>query len=160
MKKLVTAMAFGALALGLSAGVATAKDWSKITVATEGAYAPWNFTDSSGNLVGFELDLARDLERLDAWLGEDAAVGPAGAGEGRTPILFGFDPDDRHDRQRRLAEFTAANRLVVGTRREPAAPGEGVFEAALGDAGYGLLRRAHGSAGRRIDLYERRGAEG
>jgi len=67
LKKLATAVAFGALALGLSAGVATAKDWSKITVATEGAYAPWNFTDSSGNLVGFELDLARDLcDRMGA----------------------------------------------------------------------------------------------
>lgn len=109
---------------------------------------------------GSDLDLARDLERIDAWLADDESVGPAGVGDGCTPILFGFDPDDRHDRERRLAEFAAAHRLVVGTRREPAAPGEGVFEAALGDAGYGLVRRAHGGAGRRIDLYERRGAEG
>jgi octopine/nopaline transport system substrate-binding protein len=35
--------------------------WSTIKIGTEGAYAPWNFTDSDGNLVGAELDLARDL---------------------------------------------------------------------------------------------------
>jgi len=43
------------------------KDWSTIRIATEGAYAPWNFTDASGELVGFELDLARELcERMEA----------------------------------------------------------------------------------------------
>ena len=35
--------------------------WSTIKIGTEGAYEPWNFTDSDGNLVGAELDLARDL---------------------------------------------------------------------------------------------------
>ncbi|MFX4220483.1 MAG: transporter substrate-binding domain-containing protein [Thalassobaculum sp.] len=30
-------------------------------IATEGAYAPWNYTDSSGALVGFEVDLYKDL---------------------------------------------------------------------------------------------------
>ena len=33
----------------------------KIRIATEGAYAPWNYKDSAGNLIGFELDLAKDL---------------------------------------------------------------------------------------------------
>lgn len=45
----------------LAVGPALAKDYKSITVATEGAYAPWNFKDASGNLVGFELDLVRDL---------------------------------------------------------------------------------------------------
>ena len=40
---------------------ALAKDYKSITIATEGAYAPWNFKDASGNLVGVELDLVRDL---------------------------------------------------------------------------------------------------
>jgi octopine/nopaline transport system substrate-binding protein len=39
----------------------SSNDWSKIKIGTEGAYEPWNFTDSSGELVGAELDLARDL---------------------------------------------------------------------------------------------------
>jgi len=46
---------------------AMAGDWSKIRIGTEGAYEPWNFTDASGNLVGAELDLARNLcERMNA----------------------------------------------------------------------------------------------
>jgi octopine/nopaline transport system substrate-binding protein len=40
-----------------------AGDWKRIKIATEGAYPPWNFRDSSGNLVGFEIDLAKDLCR-------------------------------------------------------------------------------------------------
>lgn len=56
-----------ALAGVLGMGAANAADWSKIRIATEGAYAPWNFTDASGQLVGFELDLARDLcKRMNA----------------------------------------------------------------------------------------------
>ena len=62
MKKLMTAIAVAA-ALAVGAGSALAKDWKKVRIATEGAYAPWNFTDSSGKLIGFELDLARDLCR-------------------------------------------------------------------------------------------------
>ena len=49
------------LAAVLAAAPAVAQKYKKIRVATEGAYAPWNFKDSAGNLVGFELDLARDL---------------------------------------------------------------------------------------------------
>jgi octopine/nopaline transport system substrate-binding protein len=32
-----------------------------IKIATEGAYAPWNFTGAGGKLEGFEIDLANDL---------------------------------------------------------------------------------------------------
>jgi len=39
----------------------------KIRIATEGAYAPWNYKDSAGKLIGFELDLAKDLcQRMKA----------------------------------------------------------------------------------------------
>lgn len=38
-----------------------AQDYKKITIATEGAYAPYNFTNSSGELDGFEIELAADL---------------------------------------------------------------------------------------------------
>jgi octopine/nopaline transport system substrate-binding protein len=50
-----------ALCLGVLAGGAAAQDWSKVRIATEGAYPPWNATDSSGELVGFEVDLAKEL---------------------------------------------------------------------------------------------------
>jgi octopine/nopaline transport system substrate-binding protein len=47
-----------ALALG---PVAHAKDWKTVVIGMEGGYDPWNLTDSSGKIVGFEVDLANDL---------------------------------------------------------------------------------------------------
>ncbi|MEQ9199109.1 MAG: transporter substrate-binding domain-containing protein, partial [Rhodospirillales bacterium] len=58
MKKIALIAAAAALTFSAQA---VAQDYKKITIATEGAYAPWNFKDSAGNLVGFELDLAKDL---------------------------------------------------------------------------------------------------
>ena len=37
------------------------KTWEKVTVATEGAYAPWNFTGPDGKLNGYEIDLTHEL---------------------------------------------------------------------------------------------------
>ncbi len=56
------------LAAGLFvAGQVTAQDWSTIRVATEGAYAPWNFTNAAGELDGFEVELVSELcARMDA----------------------------------------------------------------------------------------------
>jgi len=48
------------LALGTSA-MAQEKTWTKIRVATEGAFAPWNFTKPDGSLDGFEIELYKDL---------------------------------------------------------------------------------------------------
>lgn len=51
------------LSLALAAGLAStacAKDWSTIRIATEGAYAPWNFTEG-GELKGFEIDLIKHI---------------------------------------------------------------------------------------------------
>ena len=58
MKKL---LAYSAIALMALTGTAQADGHAKIKIATEGAYAPWNFKDSAGNLVGFEVELANDL---------------------------------------------------------------------------------------------------
>lgn len=60
MKKVIAALAVGA-AVALAFGGAEAKDWKKVRIGTEGAYAPWNATDASGKLVGFEIDLGNDL---------------------------------------------------------------------------------------------------
>ncbi len=63
-KTLTTLAAVAALAVAGIAADASAKEWAKgakVKIATEGAYAPWNATDSSGKLVGFEVDLAADL---------------------------------------------------------------------------------------------------
>jgi len=59
MNRTTATMAF-AVMLGL-AGSAIAKDWTTVRIATEGAYPPWNQTDPSGKLIGFEVDLAADL---------------------------------------------------------------------------------------------------
>jgi lysine-arginine-ornithine-binding protein len=48
-----------AAAMTLSAGAAVAGD--KIRIATEGAYAPFNMVNAQGELVGFDLDIARAI---------------------------------------------------------------------------------------------------
>ena len=57
------ACGFGvALAAGVAlAPAAFAKDWKTVVIGMEGAYEPWNLTDSSGKIVGFEVDLVNDL---------------------------------------------------------------------------------------------------
>jgi octopine/nopaline transport system substrate-binding protein len=41
--------------------LAAPKTYEKITVATEGAYAPWNFMGPDGKLGGYEIDLTHEL---------------------------------------------------------------------------------------------------
>jgi len=41
--------------------LAQAKDWKTVVIGMEGAYEPYNLTDPSGKIVGFEPDLALDL---------------------------------------------------------------------------------------------------
>jgi len=43
------------------AGISTAKEWKKVRVATEGAYPPWNATDPSGKLYGFDIDVINEV---------------------------------------------------------------------------------------------------
>ncbi len=49
------------LALGLFTGLAEAKDWTHIRVATEGAYPPFNSTTSDGKVIGYEPDLLKSV---------------------------------------------------------------------------------------------------
>jgi lysine-arginine-ornithine-binding protein len=59
-----------AVALGGLAGSTTpspAADWSKIRIGTEGAAAPFNYHDASGQLRGFDIDIAQALcDRMGA----------------------------------------------------------------------------------------------
>lgn len=82
MRKMLFGVVAALAAVGLAAGAADAQP-KKVRVATEGAYAPWNFTDASGKLVGFEVDLAHALcKRMGA---ECEIVGQAW--EGIIPAL-------------------------------------------------------------------------
>ena len=40
---------------------AQAKDWKTVVIGMEGAYEPYNLTDPSGKIVGFEPDLVNDV---------------------------------------------------------------------------------------------------
>src|ERR1700733_14296101 len=62
-RKFTRALGFGAIlaaSLAIAHG-ASAKDWKTVVIGMEGAYEPWNLTDSSGKIVGFEPDLVMDL---------------------------------------------------------------------------------------------------
>ena len=50
------------IALGVILGASAAQAEERtITLATEGAYAPWNFTEAGGKLAGYEIDMLEDL---------------------------------------------------------------------------------------------------
>ena len=55
--KLTLILSAAALAVSLQPTHAA----DKLRIATEGAYAPWNFSGPNGTLEGFEIDLANDL---------------------------------------------------------------------------------------------------
>ena len=60
-KRLLTLSASLLLAGFAFAGPASAKEWKTVTIALEGAYAPWNLTNPDGTLGGFEPELAKIL---------------------------------------------------------------------------------------------------
>jgi octopine/nopaline transport system substrate-binding protein len=58
--KFVKTVGLALLGSALAIGGAAAQE-KTLKIATEGAYAPWNFTGAGGKLEGFEIDLANDL---------------------------------------------------------------------------------------------------
>jgi octopine/nopaline transport system substrate-binding protein len=63
MQKMTAIMAALAVATGLLATTAQAEDkkWTKITIATEGAFPPYNLTKADGTLDGYEIELSKYL---------------------------------------------------------------------------------------------------
>ncbi len=59
--KIKYALGLGVAAALLVGSLAQAKDWKTVVIGMEGAYEPYNLTDSSGKIVGFEPDLVLDL---------------------------------------------------------------------------------------------------
>ena len=52
---------FAALAIMTAGTVVVAKDWSKIRIGVEGAYPPFSAVTTSGELIGFDIDIANAL---------------------------------------------------------------------------------------------------
>lgn len=57
--KLLKTLAVAGVALAMATGAASAG--MKIKIGTEGAYPPFNFKDASGQLKGFDVDIAKAL---------------------------------------------------------------------------------------------------
>jgi len=60
MKKLFTALVAAAI-LGVIAIAPASAQMKKVLIGTEGAYPPFNYIDSDGNLIGFDVDIAKAL---------------------------------------------------------------------------------------------------
>lgn len=71
MKKTLASLLIGAAVALVASSPALAKDWKTIRIGTEGAYMPWNGTDTAGKLVGFEIELA---DALCAKIGAECKV--------------------------------------------------------------------------------------
>jgi polar amino acid transport system substrate-binding protein len=59
--RLVKIITVAALALAASTSLGAAKEWKEVRIGTEGAYPPFNGMDPSGQLVGFDIDIAKAL---------------------------------------------------------------------------------------------------
>jgi len=59
---ILKAVAMTAVVLATATGThAEDKKWTKVTIATEGEFRPWNFTNADGTLDGYEIELIKVL---------------------------------------------------------------------------------------------------
>ena len=66
IRNLLTAIILAA-SVALYAGIAEAKDWSKLRVGVEGAYPPFSWMEPDGTLMGCDIDIANAIcEQMNA----------------------------------------------------------------------------------------------
>lgn len=58
---LIKALCVSALTLAAAGAHAEGKKWTHVTIATEGAFKPYNFTKPDGTLDGYEIELTKYL---------------------------------------------------------------------------------------------------
>ncbi len=83
-KRILSAVLVLALALGLAACGASkeeaksdsTKEVDVINVGTMGTYNPFSYTDESGNLTGYDLEVLREIEKVDSSLKFNFIAGP------------------------------------------------------------------------------------
>jgi len=61
MKKLMLVMLIFVIAVGLTGNVLAADAKKKVRIGTEGAYPPFNMVNKSGEVEGFDIDIAKAL---------------------------------------------------------------------------------------------------
>ena len=65
MRSFLIVLCFTLPNFGVTIGAAA--DWSSIKIGTDGTFPPWSATNSGGEIIGFEIDLAEDLcRRMEA----------------------------------------------------------------------------------------------
>ena len=108
----------GLVAAVLAAGGAAAqgKKWETVKIATEGAYAPWNFSGPGGKLEGFEVDLANDLCTRMKVKCEIVAQD----WDGIIPALNADEVRRHHGRHEHHRQTARGDRLLAHLRGRPA----------------------------------------
>ncbi len=111
----LTAAALGAVMIAVPAGAA-----EKIKIATEGAYAPYNFKDSAGNLVGFEVDLANELcarMKIECEIVEQAWDGiiPSLVAKKYDAIMAGMSIKEKREKVISFSRYYAATPIRFAT---------------------------------------------
>jgi octopine/nopaline transport system substrate-binding protein len=110
-------------ACALLAPAAQAQQAKEITIATEGAFAPWNLTEPSGKLGGFDVELANDLcRRMNAkckMVGQDwAGIIPALQAGKHDAVMTGMNITDKRLAVIGFSKPYATSRHVFATMND------------------------------------------
>jgi len=103
-------------ALCVSAGIAHAKEWKAITIGVEGAFPPFNATTPNGDLVGYDLDVAKEVCKrakleckivAQSW---DSQIPSLVAGKFDAVLTMGPNPQ-----RRKVIDFTVPYAITPNT---------------------------------------------